>query len=231
MFRGGARGGHGVDRDVVEAGRHRAFTQEHHRQIVRSLADLVGRQRERREDDPVDDVRAHALEHDALGIGIPARHIEQDDEAERRRLLGDAGRELGEVGGVHRRHGQGEEPRPTVLEAAGGEVGPVLELGHGLLDAGACRRLDVWVVVEHVGCRLDRHARALGDVAKPCSHSSSTRGFPTPTLASGRGLGSTTSDLPLDSRMLTVVERAHGKRSTVVNLGWARLSRSRRTDG
>ena len=170
---GSARGSHRVDGDVVEAGRHGPLAEQHHGQVVGPAADLVGREGERREDDAVDDVRPHPLEDDTLRVRVAAGHVEQHDEAECGRLGGDAGRQLGEVRRVHRRHGEGEEAGSTVLEAAGGEVGPIFQLGHGLFDPSTSRRLDVWVVVKHVGGRLDRHACALGDIAEPCRHSSS----------------------------------------------------------
>ena len=75
---------------MVEARRDGASPSSTIGRLSARRADLVGGEGERREDDAVDDVRAHALEDDALGVGIPARHVEQDDEAERGRITEEA---------------------------------------------------------------------------------------------------------------------------------------------
>jgi len=166
----GLRGRHRVHRDVVEARRDGPLPQQHDGEVVLPVRDLVRGDGQRGEDEPVDHVRAHAVEHLALGGRVRAGGVQQHQVAQLGRVLGDLLAQLGEVGRVDLRHGEGQEAGAAVLQLAGAHVGAVPELADGLLDPGPGARLDVRVVVDDVGDGLDAHAGALGDVLEPGRH-------------------------------------------------------------
>src|SRR6202008_303416 len=130
-----AGGGDVVDDDMVD-GAGGALAEQDHGDAVGPGGNLVTAEGQRGEDEPVDQLGPDALADQALAGDEALGLVDEDDEALAVGGPDDALGELGEVGDAQLGDGQGDDPGPAAAHAAGRQVGPVAELGHGLLDPG-----------------------------------------------------------------------------------------------
>ncbi len=124
----------------------------------------------RAEDQAVDQVVAQTRGHLALTLPEAVGLVDQHRPAVLGGRLHDGAGQLGEVRHVEGGHGQGDHAGPSLAQAAGGQVRPVVQVVDRRLHPLAGVRLHVQVAVRDVGHRLDRHPGSRRDVAQPDHH-------------------------------------------------------------
>ncbi|MGX1274389.1 hypothetical protein RKD18_007583 [Streptomyces phaeoluteigriseus] len=166
----GAGRGHVVDGDVVVRQVVVPFAEQHQRDLLRPVAQVVELQLDGAEDETVDDPGPEALTDEDLLFAAAARVVQQHDEIVSGGGVDDGGRQFREVGVAEFGQCEGDDAGAPFTQMPGGQVGPVAEHVDGPLDPLAHGRCDVLVVVHHVGDGLDGDPRVRGNVLEADPH-------------------------------------------------------------
>jgi len=186
-----------VDGDVVQLAAAVPFAQQEQGFRVIGGLNLRRRGRDRREDDAVDQLPAHAVQHEPFGVQLPLGLVDQHRDAAPFRRPADRGRDLGEVRRRHLGHGECDEVRAALAQRPGGHVRPIAQLGDRPFDLAPGRLGDVRVGVDHVRDRLDRYAGSFRHILQPCRRHRSLPPSPSDRVSHGpRGDRSVESATP-----------------------------------